>query len=606
VDAHVPQRTSLAGMSDATSEADRPPAAVPTPEMPVDIRPGLLRRIAARDGRDAGAWREPIRALLGGRRYEEAAAALDAELGPPDSDVEHAGPMAPARRSLVLAHFAELIGDVRAAAELYGGVSSFESTRLPAMLGLGRVLHPLGRTGEAAAALHGVTAMRPESVEAWCNLSALEIALGRPDAALDAAARALELAPDLAAAEVNRGEAFRLLGRFHDAVAAYQRAVTLQPRWPAALNRLAGVLRILRDYERAEARLRAAIAIAPQFGLARINLGTLCIEQGRLAEGSSLLLDALALLDLDNAARTEAESARAQAAEHLRLAPAIASAMAASDPAPIREVLDAERDPTRVPSREALALLAQLADRLDGARADIPSLPVGMTAPAEWPGIEAHFAFHRPASRDAVRQTLETIAAVRASPEIADAQPAALDVFNFDGAVRQRRSLSSGSGSGSEAWLRYWHARITGHRPQMFPGQIKPVPNFVLASHRLVRVTPRQAAATCAEFFATGYVTMAPGFERAALVYFAIAQIHPFYDGNGRVARFLLNAELELASLPPLLFPKAVDEAIPGVLDRVRTSADLMPLMEAIAEAARFTVDFLGRLGDGRGEARGG
>jgi tetratricopeptide (TPR) repeat protein/prophage maintenance system killer protein len=506
---------------------------------------------------------------------------------------------------LALAHFAEAIGEGGIAADLYTAVLSREGGQLPALLGLGRVLHPLGRTAEGAAALERAVALRPQSVEGWCNLSALRVEQGRADEALAAAARALELHPDLGAAELNRGDALRQLGRFSDAAAAYERAVALRPRWPAALNKLAGVLRILRNYDRAADLLGEAIAIAPRFGLARVNLGTLRIEQGLLAAGRTLLIDALEAPGLDATSRAEAESALAMAAEHERLAPAIASALDANDPEPLRKALHAERDPAWAPCGAALDLIARMTRRIREAGANTPVVSGSAAIPPEWPGIEAHFAFHRPESPDDIRATLIGLAARRTAADVAETAPAVLDVVHFERAVRQRRSLAPGAGTGSEAWLRYWHARLTAHRPEVFPGQIKPVPNFVMTSHQVARAAPRQAAASCAEFFATQYNDLAPGFARATLVYFAISQIHPFFDGNGRVARFLLNAELELAGLSPLVITQSIAGAIPKILRQSRATADLGPLMDAIAEAAQITAGILVSLAGSSGVAHG-
>ena len=568
---------------------------------------------AAAERQFTDAARQRIRALLRDRRFIDAAHALDAELagmagadtGQPTfrigaAPVTGSGPTLSASRALALAHFAEASGDPAIAAELYNWVST-DGASVPALLGLGRVLHPLGRTVEAAAALESAAALEPASVEAWCNLSALQVELGRADDALDAAGRALALQPDLGPALLNRGDALRELGRFADAAESYERAVALDARWPAALNRLAGVRRILRDYDRAADGLRSAIAIAPQFGLARVNLGTLMIERGRYAEGRGMLEDALALPGLDPVARTEAESALAMAAEHERLVPAIAEAVSRGDQEPLRRALDGEHDPGRLPSRDILALFAKMIAHVHGAGTTVGAPGDVPPMPSEWPGIEAHYAFHRPDSIDEIEKTLVDLGNAGAVRQAEDVAPSMLDVVNFERAVRERRARPAGAGIGTEAWLRYWHARVTAHRAEVFPGQMKPVPNLVLTSHHVVRAAPRQAAATIAAFFATDYLRLPAGVARATLVYFAISQIHPFFDGNGRIARFMQNAELERAGLAPIVIPPNIKGAIPAILRHARSAADLGPLMAAMIEAAHFTAHlvktFAGRTG---------
>ncbi len=46
-----------------------------------------------------------------------------------------------------------------------------------------------------------------------------------------------------------------------------------------------------------------------------------------------------------------------------------------------------------------------------------------------------------------------------------------------------------------------------------------------------------------------------PGFARAVFATFLVAEVHPFSDGNGRVARALANAELSAAGQQRLMIP---------------------------------------------------
>ena len=40
------------------------------------------------------------------------------------------------------------------------------------------------------------------------------------------------------------------------------------------------------------------------------------------------------------------------------------------------------------------------------------------------------------------------------------------------------------------------------------------------------------------------YRTLDAPFRRAAFIHFLISEVHPFADGNGRMARVMMNAEL--------------------------------------------------------------
>jgi fido (protein-threonine AMPylation protein) len=44
-------------------------------------------------------------------------------------------------------------------------------------------------------------------------------------------------------------------------------------------------------------------------------------------------------------------------------------------------------------------------------------------------------------------------------------------------------------------------------------------------------------------------------FARAVMAMFVVSEVHPFADGNGRVGRVMMNAELEAASQTPIMIP---------------------------------------------------
>lgn len=95
------------------------------------------------------------------------------------------------------------------------------------------------------------------------------------------------------------------------------------------------------------------------------------------------------------------------------------------------------------------------------------------------------------------------------------------------------------------------HEAILAGRPDKRPGQFKMDANqagdTTFVSPELLRGTLRQ-----------GY-SMARGLEapfaRAAMMMFIISEVHPFDDGNGRVARAVMNAELTSGGQRRILIP---------------------------------------------------
>lgn len=55
-------------------------------------------------------------------------------------------------------------------------------------------------------------------------------------------------------------------------------------------------------------------------------------------------------------------------------------------------------------------------------------------------------------------------------------------------------------------------------------------------------------------------------FARAVYVMFLVTEVHPFTDGNGRVALVQMNAELVAASQVPIVIHEADDPGIRLVL----------------------------------------
>jgi len=87
--------------------------------------------------------------------------------------------------------------------------------------------------------------------------------------------------------------------------------------------------------------------------------------------------------------------------------------------------------------------------------------------------------------------------------------------------------------------LRRWHRTILGGRPDKRPGELKVAPNragsTVFVAPDLVEGTLRR-----------GYEileSLATPTQRGAFAAFLIAEVHPFDDGNGRLARAVMNAE---------------------------------------------------------------
>jgi fido (protein-threonine AMPylation protein) len=88
--------------------------------------------------------------------------------------------------------------------------------------------------------------------------------------------------------------------------------------------------------------------------------------------------------------------------------------------------------------------------------------------------------------------------------------------------------------------LRSWHHTIMQGRPDKHPGDFKEIPN---QAGRTLFVDPALTVGTLRRGFELSRGIHTP-FGRAVFLMFMISEVHPFDDGNGRLARAVCNAEL--------------------------------------------------------------
>lgn len=78
--------------------------------------------------------------------------------------------------------------------------------------------------------------------------------------------------------------------------------------------------------------------------------------------------------------------------------------------------------------------------------------------------------------------------------------------------------------------------------------------------------------------------------EAAALAHYKLVYIHPFYDGNGRTSRMLMNLILMLAGYPPIIIPVDYKQTYYKHLESANRG-DVRPFIRFIAECTERTLD---------------
>jgi len=128
------------------------------------------------------------------------------------------------------------------------------------------------------------------------------------------------------------------------------------------------------------------------------------------------------------------------------------------------------------------------------------------------------------------------------------------------------------------------HTALEGH-PQGCPGEFKDRPNRAGETHFVDPALVRGTLLKGLELSSA----VEPGLPRAIFMMFLVAEVHPFEDGNGRVARIMMNAELENAGLSRIIVPTVFRDDYLLALRALSRSDNPAPLCKALDFAQEFS-----------------
>jgi hypothetical protein len=155
------------------------------------------------------------------------------------------------------------------------------------------------------------------------------------------------------------------------------------------------------------------------------------------------------------------------------------------------------------------------------------------------------------------------------------------------------RSAAPASPDELEAVVAEMHRGVMGGRPEVGPGRYKEEPNRAGAT---LFVHPDLVRGTLREGFQL-YATLPAGLPRAIYAMFLVAEVHPFADGNGRVARALMNAELTAAGLCRTMVPLPYRDEYLNALRALSRNGNPRPLWRMTDRAQRWasSMSWIGR-----------
>jgi hypothetical protein len=136
--------------------------------------------------------------------------------------------------------------------------------------------------------------------------------------------------------------------------------------------------------------------------------------------------------------------------------------------------------------------------------------------------------------------------------------------------------------------LQQRHSRIMDARPNKRPGLLKERANQAGAT---MFVDPDLVRGTLIEGFSR-LDDLDSAWERSVYVKFLVAAVHPFDDGNGRLSRIMMNAELDAGGQSRTIIPTVFRDDYLGALRRLDRANDPSVLIDAL----RFANDWTARI----------
>ncbi len=128
-------------------------------------------------------------------------------------------------------------------------------------------------------------------------------------------------------------------------------------------------------------------------------------------------------------------------------------------------------------------------------------------------------------------------------------------------------------------------ARIV-NQPGMFKTQNNRAGNTVFVDWELV-------VGTLSKGFEI-YRALSNPFKRAAYMLFLVSEVHPFMDGNGRIARIMMNAELVAAGQARIMIPTVFREDYLGALRKLTRRSQAEAYIRMLDRAADFSLTVQG------------
>jgi len=136
--------------------------------------------------------------------------------------------------------------------------------------------------------------------------------------------------------------------------------------------------------------------------------------------------------------------------------------------------------------------------------------------------------------------------------------------------------------------LRARHADEMKERPETGPGEFKDRPNY---AGNTAFVLPKNVRGTLV-LGSKLMPSIPPGIARALYAMFLVSEVHPFNDGNGRLARLVMNAELSVVDSCRIIVPTLFREEYFDCLRVLTRDGDARPYLAAMQRIHEWSASF--------------
>jgi len=138
--------------------------------------------------------------------------------------------------------------------------------------------------------------------------------------------------------------------------------------------------------------------------------------------------------------------------------------------------------------------------------------------------------------------------------------------------------------------LLYRHKILLSARTNKNPGQFKDQNNRAGETYFVDFKLVKGTLAKGFEF----YQSLSHPFAKAVYMMFIVSEVHPFIDGNGRMARVMMNAELVREKQSKIIIPMVYCDDYMGALRKLSRQSDPDPYIRMLQRAHEFSKNIFG------------